>query len=398
MLPWKVTRRDGTPDEDLHAGLRGAPPIHSVRRALPVLLILTALLRIFFHLDTEFALTLAATPPVAALSYGPLATAGFGAVAILLFELPLLQWDTPGTGDFGSLLFVVLLSVAVSWVRKRREDKLFSIRTVAESAQLAVLTPLAERVGEVRCSGLYRAAARDSRVGGDLFDVRDGPYGVRAVVGDVQGHGLAAVGTVAALLGAFRESVLDDPDLERVAARLDRRMVIDSEGVEHAELFATALLMEFPPGSSVVRLLSCGHPAPLMLRDGRLVEPAVQSSPPLGLGLSLDGIGAPVVRTVELEAGDVLVAFSDGVTEARDASGAYYPLEERLPALGVTDPDRLAEAVWQDLRRFVRRIEDDLQLLVLAPDLQARAEAGRTQAGRTGGPSAEDGGSRPPRA
>ncbi|RFU86869.1 serine/threonine-protein phosphatase [Streptomyces triticagri] len=365
-----VTRRDGGPDEAPHAGFRGAPPIHSVRRALPVLLVLTALLRIFFHLDVEFALMLAATPPVAALSYGPLATAGFGAVVILLFELPVLGWDTtPGSGDVGSLIVVVLLSIAVSWVRKRREDRLFSIRTVAESAQLAVLTPLAERVGHVRCSGFYRAAARDSRVGGDLFDVRSGPYGVRAVVGDVQGHGLAAVGTVAALLGAFRESVLDDADLAQAAARLDRRMVTDSEGIEHAELFATALLMEFPADAAEVRLLSCGHPAPLMLRGGRVGEPELQYSPPLGLGLSLDGIGEPVVRTVALEPGDVLLAFSDGVTEARDASGAFYPLQERLPRLGVTDPDHLAEAVWEDLRRFVRRnrIEDDLQILVLAP-------------------------------
>ncbi|WP_158715636.1 SpoIIE family protein phosphatase, partial [Streptomyces sp. NRRL S-481] len=57
-----------------------------------------------------------------------------------------------------------------------------------------------------------------------FFDVRAGPHGVRAVMGDVQGHGLSAVATVASLLGAFREAVLDQPDPRAVATRLDRRL------------------------------------------------------------------------------------------------------------------------------------------------------------------------------
>ncbi|CUW26154.1 Stage II sporulation protein E (SpoIIE) [Streptomyces reticuli] len=115
-----------------------------------------------------------------------------------------------------------------------------------------MLPPLPERVGRVGCAAFYRAAQDGTLVGGDFFDVRQGPYGVRAVMGDVQGHGLSAVATVVSLLGAFREAALDQPDLESVAARLDRRLAVDSADVRHAELFATALLLEFAAGSAAV--------------------------------------------------------------------------------------------------------------------------------------------------
>ncbi|MCP9946086.1 serine/threonine-protein phosphatase [Streptomyces somaliensis] len=68
---------------------------------------------------------------------------------------------------------------------------------------------------------------------------------------------------MSALLGAFREAVLDEPELTGVAARLDRRLVVDSSREGETELFATALLVEFPAGPGRgcgVRVLSCGHP------------------------------------------------------------------------------------------------------------------------------------------
>ncbi|WP_432075138.1 SpoIIE family protein phosphatase [Streptomyces wuyuanensis] len=77
-----------------------------------------------------------------------------------------------------------------------------------------------------------------------------------------------------------------------VAARLERRLTLDA-GAD-GELFATAFLVEFPGGGSQVRVLSQGHP----------------SAPP---------------TVVPLRPGDVILAYTDGVTEARDASGNFYP-------------------------------------------------------------------------
>ncbi|MEV1018754.1 PP2C family protein-serine/threonine phosphatase [Streptomyces sp. NPDC050264] len=362
-MTWPVARRR---DGEERAWLRGAPPPRWVRWLPIVLLLGLGLFQAVTEQDLELGFLLAAIPPLAALSYGPAATALLGGVVVLILDVPSAGFGRPGNSDVLTVAFVSVLSVLIAWVRSRRDEQLVTVRTVAEAAQFAVLPPLPERVGPVRCAGLYRAAQRGTLVGGDFFDVRRWPGGVRAVVGDVQGHGLPAVGTVAGLLGAFREAVLDQPDLEGVAARLDRRLVVDSAQDEHAELFATAVLLEFPDDSPVVRVVSCGHPYPLLLRAGQVTELPVPSGAPLGLGLA--GLEPPERLTLELRAGDRLLALTDGVTEARDAAGRFYPLTARLPGYACEDPAALTDAVWRDVVRFAGTVRDDLTLLVFAPD------------------------------
>ncbi|MEU8840756.1 PP2C family protein-serine/threonine phosphatase [Streptomyces roseus] len=349
--------------------LHGKPPPRWARLAPAVALVVLVLAQATTPGDIELGYFLAGLPPVAAFAYGAAGTAVFAGIVLLLLGVSSLGVGHAQGADLATVAVVALLSVVIAWVRRRRDEQLVSVRTVAEAAQLAVLPPVPEQVGPVRCAGLYRAAQRGTLVGGDLYDVRAGPYGVRAVVGDVQGHGLAAVGTVAALLGAFREGVLDDPELAAVAARLDRRLLADNasseEGAaEQPELFATALLLEFPPGLDLVRILSCGHPPALLLRASAVSELAVVPGPPLGLGLA--GPDLAVVTDVRLLPGDRLVAHTDGVTEARDAAGEFYPLAARLPALE-RDPAGLVEAVWQDLLKFTAGGPgDDVALLVLS--------------------------------
>ena len=299
------------------------------------------------------------------LSYSPLATAVLGGVVVALLNIPAFQLNRPGNTDLLTIVFVSVLSVFVSFVRSRRDAQLDLERTVAEAAQRAVAPPLPERVGTVRCVGLYRAAQRGTLVGGDFFDVRDGPFGVRAVMGDVQGHGLAAVATVASLLGAFREAVLDEPDLVSVAARLDRRLLVDSADARHAELFATAALLEFSADAREVRVVVCGNPPPLLLRGTRAMELEVPPWTPLGVGLA--DAGAIEACTVSLRPGDRLFLASDGVVEARDDSGVFYPLADRLTGLAAGEPAALAERVWADLVGFCPDVDDDVTMLVLTP-------------------------------
>ncbi|KFG71739.1 PP2C family protein-serine/threonine phosphatase [Streptomyces mutabilis] len=347
--------------EDRRSWLSGAPPPRWVRVLPPVLngAICVATLVSDDRIDIGFLL--GAIPPLAVLSYGPPATAPLcGAVIALL-----------------TVVFVAALSVFVSFVRSRRDAQLDLERTVAEAAQRALAPQLPERVGAVRCAGLYRAAQRGTLVGGDFFDVRDGPYGVRAVTGDVQGHGLSAVSTVASLLGAFREAVLDQPDLTSVAGRLDRRLLVDSAGARHGELFATAALLEFSADALRARVVVCGNPPPFLLRGPLATELDVAPWTPLGLGLA--DAGAIEACTVALRPGDRLFLASDRVVEARDDSGAFYPPADRLTALaardaegtgdggGGGDPATLPERVWADLVRFCPDVEDAVTMLVLTP-------------------------------
>ncbi|GHE05382.1 membrane protein [Streptomyces alanosinicus] len=334
---------------------------------LPVLLLAvvsTATLITSHARDLGFLL--GAIPPLAVLSYGPLATALLGTAAVTVLNIPATHLNRPGNTDLLTVVFVAALSVFVSYVRSRRDAQLDTERAIGEAVQRAVMPPLPDRVGIVRCSGFYRAAQDGTLVGGDFFDVRDGPYGVRAVMGDVQGHGLTAVATVVSLLGAFREAVLDQGDLESVAARMDRRLTVDSAGARHGELFATGVLLEFSPDGRAVRVVACGHPVPVLLHEGHAVEVTVVSGPPLGLGLA--DAGPPREITVPLAPGDRLFLASDGVWEARDSSDTFYPLPARLGALARAVPAELPGMVWADLARLGCEVRDDVTMLVLAPE------------------------------
>src|SRR5262249_6265311 len=159
---------------------------------------------------------------------------------------------------------------------------------------------------------------------------------------DVKGHGLDAVSTMAALVGAFREAVLDVDDLTAVAARLERRMRVDNADRD-AELFATAVLFGFPPGGGCVELVVCGHPPPLLIGPGGVAALTVEPGPPIGLG-QLVPVPPRVVR-VPLTPGDTILACTDGILEARGAGGRYYPLAERLATLTVGPQPPLSRIV-----------------------------------------------------
>ncbi|MFB7499121.1 PP2C family protein-serine/threonine phosphatase [Streptomyces sp. NPDC056161] len=345
--------------------LRGAPPPRWVR-VLPVVLlagVTTATLLSRDALDIGFLL--GAIPPLAVLSYGPLLTAVMGALVVIVLNVPATHLNQPGNTDLLTIVFVAVLSVFVAYVARHRDAQLVTEQTVAEAVQRAVVPPLPDRVGDVGCWGLYRAAQTGTLVGGDFFDVRDGPYGVRAVMADVQGHGLATVPTVVSLLGAFREAVLDQPDLEGVAARMDRRLTADAVGPRGAELFATAVLLEFSGDVRTVRIAVRGHPPPILLRDGQASEILV--TPGIPLGVDPFGVRPPKEATVELGPGDRLFLASDGVWEARDTSGAFYPLAERLRGLATEDPAVLTARLWADLLEHCGAIRDDTTMLVLTP-------------------------------
>jgi serine phosphatase RsbU (regulator of sigma subunit) len=240
-----------------------------------------------------------------------------------------------------------------------------TIFSVSEAAQRAVLPVLPERVGDLACGGLYHSAQQGAMIGGDFFDVRQSPFGTRMILGDVQGHGLDAVGTASMLLSVFHEAILDEAELNGIAWRLERRILEDSAHGYVPELFASVLLAEFAEESEEVRLLSCGHPSPLLLRGERVEEVDLKPAPVLGLRLA-EPVKPTGTAKVTLGAEDTLLAFSDGLVEARDADGNYYPLAHHLNGLVVPrSPRKLIEFVWDDAARFASRMDDDVSILAI---------------------------------
>ena len=141
---------------------------------------------------------------------------------------------------------------------------------------------------------------------------------------------------------------------------------------------------EIDPDRGKLTILNCGHPPPLLIspEDGVTVLEVRAPAPPLGLTTLGSDAGAKQVYT--FKPNDQLLLYTDGVTEARDASREFYPLDERVKALAPKAQPRLTKTgkirlngsaptlldlVRDDLLRYVGRPPDDdaALLLVRAP-------------------------------
>ncbi len=245
----------------------------------------------------------------------------------------------------GSIAGVTAASALATVGRRRRERELAQVRSVAEVAQRVLLRPVPRRAGHMRVAVSYTSAMAEAHIGGDLYEVVTAPTGVRVIVGDVQGKGLEAVETAALVLGAFREAAHDEKDLEGVSARLEKALNRRLSGEE----FVTAVLAEFSIEETTMTLLNYGHPAPLVVRAGGEIEFADPDDHVPPLGLAVLGPEGPAPYSITFEPGDQILFYTDGVIEARDALGRFYPLADRVPLLKDDDPEAALESLRRDL-------------------------------------------------
>jgi serine phosphatase RsbU (regulator of sigma subunit) len=315
--------------------------------------------------DLRFRPLLALAPAFAALWCGMRRTALVGAAALVLNVLLSSYHHALGRRQ-NTLMLMMMAGITVTSVfassgRQKRERVLAEVRSVAEVAQQVLLRPVPRRVGPVQVAVSYTSATAEARIGGDLYEVASTRSGVRVIVGDVQGKGLAAVETAAAVLGAFREAAYDEPELTGVVARIENALRRQLSG----EKFVTAVLAEFDDGDTVT-LLNCGHPSPLVLSRGGVGEFAEPDdvAPPLGLTELVDA--RPVPYTVGFAPGDRILLYTDGVVEARDGEGRFYPLADRCGLLKAADLEHALERLSRDVLRHVGgRITDDAAMLLV---------------------------------
>jgi sigma-B regulation protein RsbU (phosphoserine phosphatase) len=218
--------------------------------------------------------------------------------------------------------------------------------------------------------GALAALLRPARhVGGDLYDyLLLEPGKLLLILGDVSDKGVAAALFMVRALTLLRSFAPTAPSPDRLLSLVNTALCRDNDTFMFVTLACCVVDLETLEWS----YSSGGHEPPLLLGDGepRFIE--LEAGPALGL---LEDASFPMHRG-KMAAGSTLLLYTDGVTEAEDASQACYGPERLLRAAGAlldADPEGLVEGISASVREFVGLFEQSDDLTMLA----VRAPGGR---------------------
>jgi len=218
----------------------------------------------------------------------------------------------------------------------------------------------------------YHASAKE--VGGDYYDfIRVGAEGLGLVVADVSGKGVPASLVMTMTRSLLRAAAEGETSPGRTVETVNRLLGPDMT----AGMFVTLVYALLDAATREVKLVRCGHNAPLFFspRAASGIGDGVTALQPRGLGIGIDRSGSRFraelqTQTIDLQPGDALLLYTDGVVEAKDRDGKDYG-DERLrqifAARAGSSAAGILEAVLADVASHRRGAEpsDDLTLLVL---------------------------------
>jgi serine phosphatase RsbU (regulator of sigma subunit) len=208
-------------------------------------------------------------------------------------------------------------------------------------------------------------------VGGDAFDHSLLGDRLHVSLFDSVGHDLTAGLISSVAMASCRTTRRSGGDLTEIAARADHA-ISEQFG---ASRFATALLCDLDTTSGEFTWLPCGHPPPLLIRKGKVVKQLTRP-PRLPLGLSEDlgdveGLASSYVSTEQLQPGDRLLLYTDGVIEGRAADSREFGLARlsdfviRNSAEGLPAPETLRRLNRAIIEYQAGALRDDATVILL---------------------------------
>lgn len=269
---------------------------------------------------------------------GAAAVLPIGGGGVHAYGVLVLAWRSPRAFRAAERSHLDMLA-RLTTMTHRKTQALENQRSLAVELQGALLPQLRD-VDGLDVAWRYLSVADDSVVGGDWYDVVRLPDGhAAAFVGDVVGHGASAAALMGEIRYTIRGLLRSSADPGPLLDELDATLLAD-----HApgEALATVLAATIAPDGTL-RYSAAGHPHPVVRRaDGRV--DVLDGARSRLVGASADGEARPTA-TAHLDAGDCLVAFSDGVFESRDLDydEGYLDLVARLAA-AADHPDALCDA------------------------------------------------------
>jgi serine/threonine protein phosphatase PrpC len=201
--------------------------------------------------------------------------------------------------------------------------------------------------------------------GGDALDYAVNDDVLHVGVFDAMGHGLAAAGVAAFALSAYRHSRRGGCGLLATYAAMDDAVRDQFPD----ERYVTAVIAQLDLEMGRLTWISAGHPPPLIIRDGRLAR-TLSAPPATPLGIPLRS-PRPVLAEESLEPGDLLLLYTDGLTEARHPDGEMFTVAglaefiEREAAAGQTAPETLRRLRQAIVDRQPGQLKDDTTAMLV---------------------------------
>ncbi len=233
---------------------------------------------------------------------------------------------------------------------------------IARQIQQSLLPQDPLDVGRIRVAGRCVPAAA---VGGDYFGYfpRSGD-GFDSFVGDVAGHGVGAALLMAEARTTFLTERLGSSSAADTLAKLNALLYDD---LDRAKMFMTACCATFDATKRELSYANAGHPPAILLRSGETQCTRINAD---GVLLGIDKDARFAETNVKLHGGDIVVFYTDGITERSNATGELFGadrLNELVVAHRDDTPEAMIDAVFEAVSRFAgaREHEDDLTVVVM---------------------------------
>jgi sigma-B regulation protein RsbU (phosphoserine phosphatase) len=267
-----------------------------------------------------------------------------------------IKWITA----FDVFLHLCLASFAYSYFERFRKAMLDEVE-IGKTIQLSVLPQKPPRTEKLDFGVLYASATLKAYIGGDLYDLFElGKERIGLAVADVSGKGIQAATKMTMVRFMLRGFATENSSLSEKIVRLNKALNQNLEKNDFVTLFFGVLNLT----ENKIHYVNAGHPSPILSSRGSIKEIITETNLPLG--------PFPEARyqeqVAEFESGDILVAYTDGLTEARRNHEFFsekrvmkiIKKNSHLPA------QQLCNKIYADCLAFTQgKLQDDLAIVIV---------------------------------
>ncbi len=282
---------------------------------------------------------------------------------------PIVEALHKGRGREAGLLLRNHVETFSEYIKKSESDSSFhkALRRDLEGAkdvQQAFFPPQSLSIPCLSCETFYKPA---HDIGGDYYDflsLQGGRWGI--AIGDVSGKGIGAALIMASLQASLRSQALH-PHLDLTTLIGDVNRLVHESSPTH--FFASLFYAEYEPATRVLKYVNAGHNPPIVLRahDG---QSAMFHLKPSGMPVGISADSRFTTTTFQLEIGDIVVAYTDGITEVENRNAEPWGqrgLENLLRSCSRQTPQQIIKRILDEVSTFADRLpqRDDMTLVVM---------------------------------